>query len=68
MSWSRDRQGIRTMYDPATKRLVQVELRGDKRRRFSVQTYEREADAIKADGYLEVTWRDDWQKQPKPPL
>jgi hypothetical protein len=69
MSWRRDRHGIRTTYDHATKRLMQFELRGDKRRRFSVETYEKEADAIKADNYLEVTWRNDWQKwRPKPPL
>ena len=43
MSWSRDRHGIRTTYDHATQRLVQFELRGDKRRRFSVETYEKEA-------------------------
>jgi hypothetical protein len=47
MSWSRDRQKIRTTYNYATKRLVQLELGGDKRLRFSVETYEDEAAAIK---------------------
>ena len=63
MSWSRDRQKIRTTYNYATKRLVQLELGGDKRLRFSVETYEDEAAAIKADDRLEVTWKDDWQKR-----
>jgi len=58
MSWSRDRQKIRTTYNYATKRLVQLELGGDKRLRFSVETYEDEAAAIK-----DRTWKDDWQKR-----
>ena len=65
MSWSRDRQKIRTTYNYATKRLVQLELGGDKRLRFSVETYADESAAIKADDRLEVTWKDDWQKPRK---
>jgi hypothetical protein len=62
MSWSRDRQRIRTTYDHATKRLLQFELRGENRHRFSVETFQDEAAAIKADDRLEVTWKDDWKK------
>jgi hypothetical protein len=62
MSWSRDRQKIRTTYDHTTKRLLQFELRGENRHRFSVETFQDEAAAIKADDRLEVTWKDDWKK------
>ena len=65
MSWSRDRHKIRTTYDYKTKRLLQFELRGENRHRFSVETYEDESAAIKADDRLEVTWKDDWQKPGK---
>jgi hypothetical protein len=50
-----------------TKRLVQLELAGDHRFRFNVETYEDEGTAIRADDRLDVTWKGDWQKRPKPP-
>ena len=39
MSWSMDRQGIRTLFDRETKRLKQFELSGPRRERLSLDTY-----------------------------
>jgi hypothetical protein len=39
MSWSMDRQGIRTLFDHESKRLRQFELSGPRRERVSIDSY-----------------------------
>ena len=39
MSWSMDREGIRTLFDRESKRLRQFALSGPRRERISLDTY-----------------------------
>ena len=49
MSWSMDRQGIRTLFDHGSKRLKQFELSGPRRERVSIGTYANELAAREAE-------------------
>ena len=49
MGWSMDRQGIRTLFDPESRRLKQVELSGSRREQISLRTYPNELSAREAE-------------------
>jgi hypothetical protein len=56
MARSKDRQGIRTIFDPETKHLKQFTLWGSYMERFSRGSYPDEDSAWEADDLQRVVW------------